>query len=68
MADQTNSKTLRNWTARRAGSGITVTGENIASMRQDKVTNCVITPPTSAAEHHVIATDGEGVEHKLVFA
>lgn len=66
--------TLRNWRAERSGARITVYGEDIAlaedhEHRKTKITNIdVITPPTHANEHHVLATDKDGVVHKLTFA
>lgn len=68
IVDPIGPKTLRNWEARRAGGRITVYGQNLYTGVDDKITNVdKITPPSSAADHHAVAVDKHGVEHKLVF-
>lgn len=64
----TTAKTLRKWKARRAGGRITVTGENHDTGAQDKITNVdTIEPPEQSNAHEVIATDKDGVKHRLIF-
>ena len=61
--------TLRAWKAQRSGDHITIHGENIDSREQTKLTNIdSIEPPLSPADHHVVATGKNGIQHKLVFA
>lgn len=62
-------KTLRDWTARRAGGRITVTGTNIETGEADKITNVdTIEPPLQSVQHEVRATDKHKVVHRLIFA
>lgn len=61
--------TLRNWNAKRAGGRITAYGTDIDTNERAKITNIdSIEPPLAASEHCVIATDKDGVKHKLTFA
>ena len=63
------SKTLREWSAKRSGTSITIHGTDISNGEATKLVHIAeITPPASAADHHVLAIDGDGVEHKLTFA
>ncbi len=65
----TKPLTLRKWRAERAGPGITVYGTDIDTGEETKVTRVLaIVPPTNAAEHHVVARDEMGLEHRLTFA
>lgn len=67
--DKPTPRTLRNWSAARSGSSITVHGTDIDSGEPTKLTRIEsITPPASNAAHEVTATDSDGVAHRLIFA
>lgn len=69
MTDIPAPKTLREWTARRAGGRITVHGVDISTNTPTKITNVdTITPPSDHSLHEVLATDVRGTVHRLIFA
>lgn len=66
--DKPTPLVLRNWSAKRAGSHITVHGTDVATGLAAKVTNVTeITPPRSNAAHEVIGVDQHGTEHRFIY-
>lgn len=60
--------TLRKFYVKRAGGRMTAYGEDIETGHPAKITNIDrIDPPTNNALHEVVATDKNGVKHRLVF-
>lgn len=60
--------TLKDWTAKRSGAGITVRGTDIHTGKAARIVHIVaITPPDIASEHHVLAHTPDGATHRLAY-
>lgn len=57
-------KSLRDWTARRAGGRITVYGTNVETGQDDKLTKIDAITPGPGTDR-CTAKDSDGVEHVL---
>lgn len=53
---------LKNWSAKRSGAGIRVTGFDTMSQREEKIQVVEIAPQRGG---RIIATDKDGNEHEL---
>lgn len=61
-------RNLKNWKARRSGDSITVSGEDVETGKQTKLTKIeLIAPPSFASDQHVFAIAVDGTVHKLLF-
>lgn len=66
--DTPEPQVLRNWSAKRAGSHITVHGTCVQTGKETKVTNVTeIKPPQSNAAHEVVGIDQHGTEHRFIY-